>query len=496
MIDEARFAQRACAPAPARRASPATWIGRCLMLSLALLTGCSTVRPWINTPMAPEQLRAGHLNETRDPTLVMAVTISGGGARAAAFGYGVLRALDEVRFDWNGKHLTLLDATDLISGVSGGSIVSAYYAAFGREGLSNFEPEFLRKNFQQGLISLLTHPGSLHELSSPWFGRSNLLQRQLDVLYRGMTFADMEARPRHPQLIVTATDLTRGNGFEFTWDQFALICSDLGQVPLSFAVAASSAVPIVLSPLTVKNYANQCPADVSASVAHSAGVGASGVADYRQRLYRAQINEYLDASKRPYIHLVDGGLADNLGVQRLLDRAVMSGGLRQTFREVDIPPGSVRKVVLVVVNAERDPTRNLDLSDRVPGVFDVADALLFGTGARATHETQEFLNDVVRAWHKEVDRRGRSPETDVFAPDAEIHVITVNLRDVSVDRRPRLLQVETAFSIPDGEVTELIAAGRDVLRASPAFQRLTQSLNARIEAADAVPAGPAAERVD
>ena len=134
MIDEARFAQRACAPAPARRASPATWIGRCLMLSLALLTGCSTVRPWINTPMAPEQLRAGHLNETRDPTLVMAVTISGGGARAAAFGYGVLRALDEVRFDWNGKHLTLLDATDLISGVSGGSIVSAYYAAFGREG--------------------------------------------------------------------------------------------------------------------------------------------------------------------------------------------------------------------------------------------------------------------------------------------------------------------------------------------------------------------------
>ena len=84
----------------------------------------------------------------------------------------------------------------------------------------------------------------------------------------------------------------------------------------------------------------------------------------------------------------------------------------------------------------------------------------------------------------------------MFAPDAEIHVITVNLRDVSVDRRPRLLQVETAFSIPDGEVTELIAAGRDVLRASPDFKRLVQSLGARIEAADAVPAGPAAERID
>ena len=41
-----------------------------------------------------------------------------------------------------------------------------------------------------------------------------------------------------------------------------------------------------------------------------------------------------------------------------------------------------------------------------------------------------------------------------------------------------------------------IAAGRDVLRASPDFKRLVQSLGARIEAADAVPAGPAAERFD
>ena len=75
MIDDASFAQHACAPAPARRASPATWIGRCLMLSLALLTGCSTVRPWINTPMAQEQAQVSHVNRTRDPSLVMAVTI-------------------------------------------------------------------------------------------------------------------------------------------------------------------------------------------------------------------------------------------------------------------------------------------------------------------------------------------------------------------------------------------------------------------------------------
>ncbi len=480
----------------ARRAAPGrartwAWAARlCTAAAVALLSACSSVRPWINTPMQAEQLQAAHVNETRDPSLVMAVTISGGGARAAAFGYGVLRALDGVRFDWNGKALTLLDATDLISGVSGGSIVSTYYAAFGREGLARFETDFLRQDFQQGLISLLMHPGSLHELSSPWFGRSNLLQRQLDTLYQGMTFADLERRPRHPQLIVTATDLTRGNGFEFTWDQFALICSDLASVPLSFAVAASSAVPIVLSPLSVQNFASQCPADAAAGVARSADVGASGVADYRRRIYRAQVNEYLDSSARPFIHLVDGGLADNLGVQRLLDRALMSGGLRETFREVPIAPGSVRKVVLVVVNAERDPTRNLDLSGEVPGVFDVADALLFGTGARATNETQEYLHDVVSAWHKQVQAQGRSALADAFAHDAEIHVVMVNLRDAPIQRRRELLQVQTAFSIPDQEVSELIAAGGQVLRASPDFQALVRSLGARVDTEGATADAP------
>lgn len=462
-----------------------------MLAAVTLLSACSTLRPWINTPMQPNQVDAVHINETRDPSLVMAVTISGGGARAAAFGYGVLRALDDVHFEWNDKHLTLLDATDLISGVSGGSIVATYYAAFGRERLPRFESEFLQRDFQGGLVSLLMHPGSLHDLTSPWYGRSNLLQTQLDELFRGMTFADLEKRPRHPQLIVTATDLTRGNGFEFTWDQFALICSDLGNVPLSFAVAASSAVPIALSPLTVRNFAGQCPAEVAATVTRAAGMDPGAEASYRQRMYRAQINEYLDAGARPFIHLVDGGLADNLGVQRLLDRALLSGGLRETFREVHIPPGSVRKVVLVVVNAEREPTRNLDQIDEVPGMLDVADALLFGAGARATNETQEYLRDVVQAWHREIEAPVRSAGADAFARGAEIHVIRVNLHDAPIEQRRSLLRVETAFSLPPQEVDALIEAGRQVLHASPDFKALVRALEARTEEGHVPPPTPA-----
>ena len=281
--------------------------------------------------------------------------------------------------------------------------------------------------------------------------------------------------------------MSLGTGFEFTWDQFALICSDLRKVPLSFAVAASSAVPLLLSPVTLKNYADQCPQ--YQTVSRAASLAAGG--DYRARLYRAHELSYLDAQRRPYIHLVDGGLADNLGVQRLLDRALAGGGLRETFSEVGIPPGTIRKLVLVTVNAERDPSENIDMSDKVPNMAQVVDSLLFGTGARATRETQEFLRDITQQWRQSL-AAGPTGSSDAFAPGAEVHVISVNLRDAHDDvARRRLLQVPTAFSITSEEVTDLIEAGDSVLRHSPEFRALVQSLVRQAPTTPSPTPGPA-----
>ncbi|RYF44060.1 MAG: patatin-like phospholipase family protein [Comamonadaceae bacterium] len=402
---------------------------------------------------------------------MFAVTLSGGGARAAAFGYGVLQELRATPCCWNDKGGNMLDAVDVVSGVSGGSIIAAYYAAFGSEGLDNFETEYLRQNFQGSLLNQLLRPANLVDLTSPWFGRSQLLARRLDNLYRGMTFGDIERRPRHPQLLVTATDMSLGTGFEFTPEQFELICSDLSSVPLSFAVSASSAVPLLLSPLTLKNYSDDCRARgiVPRFLAPQRG------GDYRARMLRSQEGSYLDARTRPFIHLVDGGLSDNLGVRRLLDRALASGSLRSSFSEVGIPAGSVRHLVLITVNSERDPSTRIDASDKVPGIAEVVDALLFGAGARATTETQEFLADLARQWQAELRLRS-ADGNDVFAAGATIHVIQVNLRDAQGDQRRSLLQVPTAFSIGNAEVSGLIEAGRGVLRASPEFQQLLRTM--------------------
>lgn len=444
---------------------------------LASTTACSTTRPWINAPLAggvvaadPDDVASLGKASAGDFSVLAAVTLSGGGARAAAFGYGVLQAMHQTPVLLDGRATSLLDQVGVISGVSGGSIVAAYYAAFGAENLERFERDFLRQNFQDSLINFALKPGNLINLSSPWFGRTQLLAQRLDELYQGKTFADMWARPGRPRLLVSATDLSLGSSFEFSWDQFTRICSDLGSVPLSFAVASSSAVPLALSPVTVKNYAGSCaqPAALVAAVLDD------GPSDYRTRMLRAQMRSYEDAKARPFIHLVDGGVSDNLGVRSLLDRTLSAGGIRSATRH--LPKGAVRKLVLVTVNAERDPAERIDDTDKVPSTLQVVDAMLFGTGARATQETLGLLGDITEQWRREIAMAALDGQS-AFAKDAQIYVITVNLRDApDAVKRSRLLQIPTAFSIAGDDVTRLIQAGRDVLQASPRFKELVQSL--------------------
>jgi NTE family protein len=408
------------------------WVARlaCRMLlcaAAAFQAACSTTRPWINQPIAadstgpaaPISVPAVYTPAQEAATsIIAAVTLSGGGARAAAFGLGVLQELKATRFVSNGRQTTLLDEVGLISGVSGGSVLASYYAAFGDEVFTRFESDFLLTNQQVGLIQDMVTPGTLHRLTSPWYGRSNAFAQRLDTVFRGTTFGDLRQRRPRPRLLVTATDLTTGAPFEFTSEQFALICSDLDTLPLSFAVAASSAVPLLLSPMTVRNYAGSCPQSVPLyEQAHASS-------NLSARLLHLIAESYRNSQERPYIHLVDGGLVDNLGVRGLLDRAIAGGSLNTSFQVLS--PGSVRKIVLISVNSERDTADRIDNSDRVPGTFQVLDALVFGAGSRLTTETTAMVNDVTRRLSEELQADRQRPGSP-FAPDAELHVINVSL---------------------------------------------------------------------
>lgn len=455
----------------------ALWLTVLLLVGLMAFwaVGVDTAPPWSNRPLSGPELNSSRAQESRwvaerDPSLLVAVAISGGGARAAAFGYGALRELQATSFDWNGRRTNLLDAADVVSGVSGGSIIAAYYAAFGAEGLSGFEQDFLHRNFQNNLLLQALQPENLVRLASSGFGRSQLLEQRLDELFRGLTYGDLMKRQRHPELLISATDLAQGAGFEFTPEQFDLLCSDFRSLPLSFAVASSSSVPLLLSPMMLRNFSQHCREHgIEQPTPARVGTG------FRARLYELQQRSYLDGAARPYIHLVDGGVADNLGIRRLLDRSLAGASLGEGFEDVDIAPGTVRTLVLITVNAERDPNVRLDEMSSVPGALLVMDAMRFGAGSRATHETQEFLRDLADEWRANLRRGGRDT---IFAPDVQIHIVQVNLRDtpVPLQQRTQLLQVPTAFTVRPQEADQLVAAGRAALRNNPSFQILQAAL--------------------
>lgn len=436
-----------------------------------LLSACSSYRPWINPPRQAEtaaQADAALAPLQGEPKpVVVAVALSGGGARAAAFGLGVLKGLKAAEFALPGRRTSLLDEVIQISGVSGGSILAAHYAAFGDASLERFEPDFLLASFEGRLLRELLWPQRLYQLSSPWYGRSQILAERLDELYRGMRFADVRRRPGAPELMITATDLTTGAPFDFTAEQFALICSDLDATPLSFAVAASSAVPLLLSPVTVQNHASHCPENRIRLLADAEQ-------SYRTQLLKHSMEGYRNASERPFIHLVDGGVTDNLGVRLTLDRLIAGGSMNANFAEA--PPGSIRQLVLVTVNAERGLAERIDSSDRVPSTGQVLESLIFGVGARESQITLGILNDDLRRWRRELSATRGQPGSP-FAADAEIHVINLSLHDERDDRiRDRLLRVPTAFSVEAQDVRELQAAGSRALQASPDFQALQDSL--------------------
>jgi hypothetical protein len=83
----------------------------------------------------------------------------------------------------------------------------------------------------------------------------------------------------------------------------------------------------------------------------------------------------------PFLHLVDGGLADNLGLRHLLSLA-------------DAPeasPSGVQELVLITVDAAADPTHGIGASDRVPGLFQVIEALADTATERRSRETRLLL---------------------------------------------------------------------------------------------------------
>ena len=264
--------------------------------------------------------------------------------------------------------------------------------------------------------------------------------------------------------------MSAGNRFEFTQEYFDALCLNLSDLPIARAVAASSAVPLVFAPLTINNNGGNCgyrlPEQVVDAVTDDNG-GDKLQQQTRLEMVMQNIMNYQDGKNRPYIHLLDGGLTDNLGLRSLLDMSDLYGAsLYSRVRN-----NSVRKIVIINVNAQNDPANGIDKTAAVPGLRAVTNAIIDIPIDKYSQETLRRFRAFVDQWNTDV-KNGKNSSKPV-----DMYFVSLNLRDLPQSGlRERVLNIPTSFYLPAHDVNNLKEAGRVLLSRSDEYRRLTKDL--------------------
>jgi NTE family protein len=445
----------------------------------ALLVGCTQVihNEPINQPLtAGPKLVDVEPGRQAAPTFddtVIAVTFSGGGMRAAAFSYGVLQGFDETHVPSRAGEGSLLDRIDFVSGVSGGSVLAAYYGLKRREALTDFKQRFLLANAEESLkvdLSLLNIARGLQG----GVNDTTAFPRWLDEhLFNNATFNDLNAAGG-PEVWINASDIYNRTTFIFGQVTFSALCSDLGKYPLSLAVAASAAVPVIFSPVVIQNYPGGCPTPLP---------------EWVQRVSRNPdapplIKSYADALERyrsgevHYVKLLDGGLVDNYGLA-----GFTIARLASTTPYGPLAPQEavkLRRLLFVVVDSGRAPSGKWSQTVAGPAGIDLINAAsdtATGSGAlgaySAFNDTMDDWRDQLIKWRcglsaPERQRLGAAPGWN--CKDVRFFIGRVAFDQLGPERAAALNAVETRLRLPPDQVDMLIEAGRDALKSSTAFR--------------------------
>jgi len=462
-----------------------------LLVATIVLAGCATrpVNPPLDRHDAGKAYRVERQSETaEDNATLVILAFSGGGTRAAAFSYGVLETLRDMQSTTkSGRLVRVLDTVDVITGISGGSFTALAFGLYGDKLFDVYETAFLKRNVQGDLVSKALNPLNWPALGSTGWGRSELAANFYDeILFKGATYNDL--RRDGPRILVSATDLAEGTRLIFNTENFDVLCSNLAEFRLARAAAASSAVPVVLSSITIDNYGGTCDfqkppwTKLFVDTANPPRPAARTV----KRLQELQA--FANRAERPYLHLVDGGVSDNVGMRGVLDTLE----IMEALQEAGVPTvlDQVRRVVVFVVNSMSAPAIDWDKSESPPGA---ASIMLKSAGVpidNFSFESIELLNDMAQRWRtmrliRNSAAMAANKDPAVLAatraPLAEIYAIDVSFSALKDKEEVAYLNSQpTSFVLTDEAVDRLRAAAGKIIMDSPEFQRLLRDVGARI----------------
>ncbi|MGE4182660.1 MAG: patatin-like phospholipase family protein, partial [Limisphaerales bacterium] len=219
----------------------------------------------------------------------------------------------------------------------------------------------------------------------------------------------------------------------------------------------------LLAPNTLNNYAGGCGAWIPRLEAVQSHLTSDQLSS-RTRFHLKEASSYLDSTNRPYLHLVDGGVSDNLGIRAVLDGLLAIESNDDVRNLFDL--STVRRVGIVVVNAYSSPEKQWDRNEQPPGTLEIAVSGAAIPMDRYSIETQELLREQLTRWRAaQRDGRGRSVHPLEFFP---IEISFSAIEDAA--ERRYFYNQPTSFFLSDTAVDRLRDVGGRLLRESADFK--------------------------
>ena len=311
----------------------------------------------------PFQTRQEHF---KDQENLVILAFSGGGTRAAAFSYGVLEFLRRTEVVGpKGNKVRLLDEVDVITGVSGGSFTALAYGLYGDKLFDDYEQRFLKRNMQGEIISRAFNPAYWAKLSSTGWGRSELAAQLYDeILFNGATFGDLD-RGNGPLILASATDISTGAGSSST-SAYSTSSARIS-TPCRCRVRLRHRRPCRSCSRPSRSTTMAAPATDAVPPGSSCSSNPTNPPRPAARAIRElkDVEAFGDSVHRPYIHLVDGGVSDNVGMRGVLDSLEILEAC--TTSGVPTPLDSVRRIIVFIVNSLSSPPPKWDESESAAG---------------------------------------------------------------------------------------------------------------------------------
>lgn len=411
------------------------------------------------------------------------LAFSGGGTRASAFSHGMLRALQQAtQSDDNPDGL--LRHVRLVTGVSGGSVTAAYFGLHGPKGVDAYRDIYLVKNAEKYMATAAWNPLVLARGLAGGVNSRKTFARFLDESILGnATFKDLWAAD-HATTWINASDVANNTPFLFSKETFDALCSDLAGLPLSEAVAASAAFPLVFTPITLKVHNEGC-AYSEPDWLTSARFNPESTSALKA--YGQMLETYRDPEKVKLVKLLDGAITDNFGTTGM--------SVARAKSETPFGPMSeaqavrVNRMLFLVANAGTQQDYKWTQRLKGPGGLQLGLAIANSSMGAATRVGYDVLRLTLDDYAEDlIEWRCGLPASRVRAlrgtlagwdcRDVKLFVGQVAFDVFDADRRAKLDEVPTRLRLPEDQVDLVIAAGTDATRLNSDFNGFLRSIDA------------------